>query len=503
MRTWGPLVAVCLGTLMLMVDITIVVVALPSMAGDLHSSFSDLQWVIDAYALTLAALLLTAGSLADRLDRRRVYLAGLVLFAASSLGSAVAPDTAVLVASRAVQGIGGAAMLATTMALLSHSYSGRRRGVAFGVWAAVSGASAAAGPILGGLLTEYLDWRAIFLVNLPVCVLAVVLTRLGLGESRNPHPGSLDVAGMLTFTLAAGSLTYALSRGADDGWASGPILGLFAVAAVALLAFLAVEARRRYPMLDLSLFANRSFSALLAAGMLLSAGAFGYLTYTSLWLQSVLGDGPVRAGLVGSLGLSGAGLVVSVTVGRFLHGISPRLPVGLGLVVLAAGDLLESRLTATSTGTHLVPGLIVAGVGMGLSLPVLSSAVMAAVPRDRAGMASGALNTFRQLGLALGIAVFGAVFRTGLGNALPASLHGSAAALAGGQAEAVLARVPATARAAAGTAVRHAFAVGLDNTLAVAAAVTLAAGLAVLLLVSRNRSAAPAPATPEAQPVRT
>jgi EmrB/QacA subfamily drug resistance transporter len=497
MRTWGPLVAVCLGTLMLMVDITIVIVALPSMAGDLHSSFSDLQWVIDAYALTLAALLLTAGSLADRLGRRRVYLAGLVLFAASSLGCAVAPDTAVLIASRAAQGLGGAAMLATTMALLSHSYSGRRRGVAFGVWAAVSGASAAAGPILGGLLTEYLDWRAIFLVNLPVCVLAVVLTRLGLGESRNPHPGSLDIAGMLTFTLAAGSLTYALSRGADDGWASGPILGLFAVAAAALLAFLVVETRRRYPMLDLSLFRNRSFSALLAAGMLLSAGAFGYLTYTSLWLQSVLGDGPVRAGLVGSLGLSGAGLVVSVTVGHFLHGISPKLPVGLGLVVLAAGDLLESRLTATSPGTHLVPGLVVAGVGMGLSLPVLSSAVMAAVPRDRAGMASGALNTFRQLGLALGIAVFGAVFRTGLGGALPASLHGSAAALAGGRTGAVLAAVPATDRAAAGTAVRHAFAVGLDNTLTVAAAVTFAAGLAVLLLVSRDRSAAPAPAAPE------
>lgn len=482
MRKWLPLLAICLGMLMLMVDGTIVIVALPVLADDLHASFTSLEWVIDAYALTLAALLMTAGALADRFGRRRVYLIGLVTFAATSLCCALAPDGNALVAARAVQGIGGAAMFATTMALLNATYTGGRdRGIAFGVWGAVAGASASAGPILGGLITEYLNWQSIFLVNLPICVIAVLLTRAVVAESRNPRPGRLDLPGMLTFTLAAASLTYAFTRAPDHGWASPGTLALFATAAAALVAFVVVESRRRSPMLDLSLFRNRSFSALLATGLLMQAAAFGYLTYSSLWLQSALGYGPVRAGLTGSLALSAAGFVVSAVGGRFLHNVSPRLPVGLGVLVLGIGDLVEARLPATATGLHLIPGLIIAGIGMGLALPVLSSAIMGTAPHHRAGMASGALNTFRQLGMALGIAVLGAVFRAGLRSAVDSG--GLAAALAAGRYRVLVAQHAVTESVA-----RRAFTGALHDTLLVAAGIAVVAAGLTLGLVSRPRA---------------
>src|SRR5215470_4316126 len=262
MRKWWPLVAVCAGACMLLVDVTIVNVALPDMARELHTTFGDLQWVIDLYALVLGALVLTAGSIADRVGRRRIYILGLVVFAASSLACGIAPNVGVLIAARGVQGIGAAAMFATTIALISSSYSGRDRGVAFGAWGAVNGAAAAAGPIAGGLLTAHFGWRWIFLVNLPVSVVAVGLTLLVVRESRDPHPSRVDVPGMVSFTVAAAALTYALIRGA---WASGPTVALLAVAVVALVAFVAVERRRPDPMLDLELLRNAPFTALLVA----------------------------------------------------------------------------------------------------------------------------------------------------------------------------------------------------------------------------------------------
>lgn len=212
MRKWLPLTAVCLGAFMLLVDVTIVTVALPDMAADMHTGFSALQWVMDVYALALAALLLGAGSLADRIGRRRVYLGGLVLFAAASLACGLATGPAALIAFRAVQGLGGAAMFATTMALLSAAYQGRDRGIAFGVWGAVNGAAAAAGPIIGGLLTEHFGWRWIFYINLPVCALAVYVTLKAVTDSRDPHAKGLDLPGMTAFTAGAGVVTYALIR---------------------------------------------------------------------------------------------------------------------------------------------------------------------------------------------------------------------------------------------------------------------------------------------------
>ncbi|MDH6135408.1 EmrB/QacA subfamily drug resistance transporter [Kitasatospora sp. MAA4] len=495
MRKWLPLTAVCLGAFMLLVDVTIVTVALPDMARSLHTSFADLQWVMDIYALALAALLLGAGSLADLAGRRKVYLAGLVLFAAASLACGLATGPAVLIACRGLQGIGGAAMYATTMALLSSSYQGRDRGIAFGVWGAVNGAAAAAGPVLGGLLTQHLDWRWIFYVNLPVSALAVFVTLRYVGESRNPHAKGVDVPGMAAFTLAAGAVTYALIRVGDNGWTSTTTLGLFALGALALLAFVLVERRSSRPMLDLALFRSPSFVGIMLGGLLLSGAAFSYLVYASLWLQSVRGMGPVTAGLA-FLPMSIAAFLVSAAAGRLLHGASPRLTIGIGMLLIGAGALLQAMVGAGSSWTVLLPGLALAGVGVGLATPSLAATAMAAVPAERGGMAAGAVNTARQLGNALGIAVLGAVFQDKVLAALRASATAladprtTADALTGGRAAAVIARTAPGQRAAVSQLVHEVFAAGLRQTFLVAGAMGLLGGVVVLLLV--RRPAAPA-----------
>jgi EmrB/QacA subfamily drug resistance transporter len=479
MRKWWPLVAICAGAFMLLVDVTIVNVALPDMARELHTTFPDLQWVIDLYALVLAALVLTVGSMADMFGRRRVYVGGLVLFAASSLACGLARSVGVLIAARGVQGLGAAAMFATTIALISSSYSGRDRGVAFGAWGAVNGAAAAAGPIIGGLLTAHFGWRWIFLVNLPVSVAAVALTLLVVVESRDPRPRGVDVPGMVSFTVAAAALTYALIRGS---WGSGLTLALVAVTVVALVVFVLAERGRANPMLDLSLLRNGSFTAILVAGALFSAAAWAGMTYESLWLQSVLGLSPIGAGLV-VLPCSLAAFVVSASIGRILHTASPRLLVGTGLLIVAAGALAQAVIRAGSGWAVVIPGLALVGAGAGLTMAPLSATAMAAVPGSRAGMAGGAVSTFRQLGYAFGIAVLGEVFRGGLTRVAGSGLAGG---IGGGEAGAVLARSDSLAHL-----VRQAFADGLDQMFAVAGFLGLVASAAVFAFV-RPRPAEPA-----------
>src|ERR1700722_4630710 len=324
MRKWLPLVAICLGAFMLLIDVSIVNVALPKMSGDLHSSFTSLQWVVDMYALVLAALLLVVGSVGDRVGHRRLYIGGLVLFPLASLACGLAPNVAMLITARAVQGLGAAAMFTSTTALLNAAYHGRDRGTAFGVWGGVNGSAAAVGPILGGLLTEQFGWRSIFLVNLPVAVLGVVMAVRVLKESRNPAAaGRLDYAGGLSFTVFAGAATYALIESADKGWGSSTVLGLLGVSALALVVFVVIELRAKVPLLDLSLF---------------PAAAFSPLTYTSIWLQSVLGLSPIAAGLAVSP-LALASFVTSAGGGRFLHKLAPQLVIGGGLLFPGGGTL--------------------------------------------------------------------------------------------------------------------------------------------------------------------
>ncbi|TCO51468.1 EmrB/QacA subfamily drug resistance transporter [Kribbella antiqua] len=438
MRKWLPLVAICAGTFMLLVDVTIVTVALPDMARGLNASLADLQWVLSLYALVLASLVLTAGSIADRLGRRAVYLGGLVVFAVASLVCGLSPNVGLLIAARGLQGLAAAAMFATTLALITSSYEGRDRGIAFGVWAAVNGAASAAGPLLGGLLTDSFGWRWIFFVNLPVTAVALVLTALAVPESRDPQPRRLDLAGMASFTVGSAALVYALIN--ESSW-------LFVVAAAALAVFVFVE-RRPNAMLDLSLFRTAAFPTLLVTAALLPAAAWAYWIYQTLWLQSVLGLSPIEAGLV-FLPVSLTTFVLSIVVGRVMHRTSARLLIGSGMLFIAAGVLAQTVIDAGSGWAALLPGLFLVGVGAGLVLGPLSAAAMAAVPGPRAGMAAGAVNTFRQLGYALGVAVLGQVFRSGLDSD---DLH-------------------------------RAYANALDRTFVVAASFAVFAGVAVFLFV--------------------
>ncbi len=491
MRPWWPLVAVCLGTFMLLVDVTIVNVALPPIAASLGTTFGALQWVIDGYALALAALLMVTGTLADRFGRRRLYLVGLGVFAAASLGCGLAPTAGALVAARIVQGIGGAAMFATTAALVATTYHGSRRGVAFGVWGAVNGLAAACGPLLGGLLTEAFGWRAIFLVNLPVAVLAVALTLAVVPGSATTGLGRLDVAGAATFTVMSAALVYGLVSAGEHGWGATVTVVALALAAVALVAFLVVEHRSGTPMLDLSLFAHPSFAALMVAAAVLQAAAFAHLALVSIWLQSVLGLSPIRAGLV-AVPLSAASFVVSVAAGRFLHGGSPSRPIAGGMALIGVGALLLAQLGPTSGASALIAGLVVIGLGVGLATPVLVSATLAVLPPERAGLGSAAVNTFRQLGLAVGLAVFGTVFAgrvaTVLAGAGAVDPTTTANAVAGGRTAEVIRAGDATS-----AVVHHAFALGLDRVFTVSGVCALAAAVLVAVCVRPTRAAEPAP----------
>jgi EmrB/QacA subfamily drug resistance transporter len=502
-RKWWPLVTVCLGTFMLLVDVTIVNVALPQMATDLQTSFNSLQWVIDGYALSLGVLLLGAGSLGDLMGHRRFYIGGLVLFALSSLACGLASGAGLLIAARVVQGVGAAAMFTTTFALLNSSYQGRERGTAYGIWGGVSGAAAAVGPILGGLLTEGLSWRWIFLVNLPVSVVAVVLCVTVLAADRARLPGRFDLAGTCTFTVAAGALTLAVIRANDVGWGSIQTAGLLVLSVVALVAFVLVERRSPHAMLDLALLRNRSFAGVLIAGLMVNFAAFAAFTYTSIWLQSVIGLSPLRAGLVG-LPVSIFSVAVSGFAGAKLHGRSPRAIIGTGMLLIAAGSLVCAlMIDASSSWPALIAGYSIIGVGVGLVMPTLASSAMGAVTPQRGGMAAGAITTARQLGYAIGVAVIGTIFAARAKSYLVA--HGApspretAHGLAGGQAGRILASVPSGLRSTVDAALHGASAAGLNTGFLVAAGAGLVGGVAVLVLV---RPAAKPPAewaAPEAE----
>ncbi|MFF4286036.1 MFS transporter [Streptomyces sp. NPDC001633] len=490
---WWPLAAITLGNFLLLVDVTIVSTALPRIADGLGASFSSLQWVMDIYALALAALLMVAGSAADLFGRRRLYVAGLALFALASLACGLAPGPGVLIAARAVQGVGAAAMFATNTPLLMASYQGRDRGVAFGVWGGTSGAAAAIGPVLGGLLTEYVDWRAIFLVNLPLTAVAAMITLRRVPESYGdlPRPRTdpagatrtiarIDWPGAASFTMCAGALTYGLIRGGERGWSEAGTRGSLVVAFLALAAFLVIERRVRRPLLDLGLMRRPSFATLLAAALLLQAAAFPYLMFVGLWVQNVLGLSPVQAGLAGTP-MAVMSLLVGALGGRHLQRMRPQLPVGIGLLLTGAGALLHWALLGAAYGSGtglgsgfgfdsgwavLVPGLVVSGVGIGMAMPVLVSAALGAAPPWRAGMASGAVNTFRQLGYALGIAVLGTVFSDALHGVRGSAAH------------------PAVSR----QAVNAAYVSGLRDIAMISGLVAVAAGLLVLAVVRQRRA---------------
>ncbi|MGZ4270426.1 MAG: MFS transporter [Solirubrobacteraceae bacterium] len=407
---WWTLGAVCVATFMLLLDITIVNVALPDIAKSLHSSFSDLQWVVDAYALGLAALLLSAGSLADRIGRRKVFAGGITLFTLASLLCALSGTPLVLDLARALQGVGGSAMFATSLALIASAFHGRERGTAFGLWGATTGAAVAIGPLIGGALTQGVGWEAIFLINLPIGVfaLAVALTRVR--ETRDEHAGPLDLAGVVTFSAGLFLLIFALVRGNAEGWGSPLITGFLIAAAVLLCAFVAIEARSTHPMLELTLFRKPAFGGASIAAFALSASMFSMFLYLTLYIQNTLGYSPLEAGLR-FLPVSLLSFIVAPGAGKLSARVPVRYLIGGGLLLVGTGLLLMTGIDASSDWTALLPGFLVAGAGVGLTNAPLASTAVAVVPPQRSGMASGINSTFRQVGIATGIAGLGALFQ--------------------------------------------------------------------------------------------
>ncbi len=489
---WWTLVAVCVGTFMLLLDITIVTVALPDIQHALHSTFADLQWIVDAYALTLAAFLLTAGSLADMYGRRILYLVGLVLFTGASALCGFAVTTLMLQISRAVQGVGGAIMFSVSLALLADAFRGRDRGVAFGVWGAVTGLAVAIGPLLGGILTTGISWRWIFFVNAPIGVAALVVTTLRVGESRLPQATRPDWPGFATFTVALASLVYGLIESSTRGFTSDLVLSCFAVAFVLLCAFVVIEWRGKHPMFDLGLFRLPAFSGGLIAALGLSASIFSMLLYLVLYLQDILGYSALGTGLRLTV-ISGAIMITATIAGRLTSKVPIRLLIGPGLIIIGAGLLLMRGLGPTSSWTHLIPGMIVGGIGVGLVNPPLASTAVGVVKPARAGMASGINSTFRQVGIATGIALLGALFAsevtrqvTTIAAATPSlrSLGGQiSSAVQNGQVSVLLHHLPATVRPVAVVATRTAFTAGLDHILLVAAVIPLVCGVICLFAI--------------------
>jgi EmrB/QacA subfamily drug resistance transporter len=502
---WWTLAAVCLGTFMLLLDITVVNVALPDMQKDLGSSFADLQWVVDAYALTLAAALLTSGSLADLFGRRLMYLIGVGAFTLASLLCGVATTTLFLQLARGVQGVGGAIMFAVSLALLADAFRGKDRGIAFGVWGTVTGLAVAVGPVVGGALTSGLSWRWIFFVNLPIGVVVVAITVLRVHESRDPRPRRPDWWGFLTFTSALSFLVFALIKSSERGFTDSLVLGCFAAATVLLLAFLAVEVTGTHPMFDLALFRKPTFTGGAIAAFGVSASIFAMLLYLTLYLQDVLGYSALATG-VRLLTASAGIFAVAGIAGRLSSRVPVRLLIGPGLIAVGAGLLLMRGLDASSQWTHLVPGLVVAGVGVGLLNPPLASTAVGVVQPRQAGMASGINSTFRQVGIATGIALLGSLFASRVHSAVSANLAavpgiaGRAAqigtALTNGQFGGALGRLPEAQRGPVVIAARAAFTTGLNRILLVAAVIAFASGILSLLLIRSQDFAHPSDDSP-------
>ncbi len=408
-RKWWTLVAVAFGLFMIMLDNTVVNVALPSIERDLGIGISELEWVVNAYALTFAVLMLTGGKLADLLGRRRIFIVGLVIFTGASLASGLATSAGWLIGARTVQGAGAALMNPATLSIITATFPPRQRGMAIGIWAGVSAMALAIGPLVGGLLTEQIDWSWIFFVNVPVGVLGVVVARLAIDESRDTsHEQRLDLPGLLASGIALFALTYGLIEANTYGWTSPRILALFAVAAVGLVAFVLLELHQRVPMLDITLFRNGTFAGANAVALLVTLSMFGVFFFISLYMQNILGYSAVRAG-ASFLPMTVLIILVAPIAGRQSDRIGSRWMMAAGMALVAVSLVVFSRLGEHSSWWNLLPGMLVGGFGMALTMTPMTAAALGSVPVDKAGVGSGVLNSFRQVGGALGIAVMGAI----------------------------------------------------------------------------------------------
>jgi EmrB/QacA subfamily drug resistance transporter len=490
-QKWWTLATVCTGVFMLLLDLTVVNVALPDIEHAFHASLSDLQWVVSAYALALAAFLLTAGSLADLYGRRLLFASGIVLFTTGSLLCGLANGSLFLTIARGAQGVGGAIMFATALALLAQAFQGRDRGIALGIFGAITGIAVAIGPVLGGVLTTDLSWRWIFFVNVPIGVLALAMTLLRVDESRNPQAKRPDWIGFVSFSAALAALVFGLIESQRDGWGSTTVIVSLAASGVLLVGFVAAELLQVEPMLDLALLHVSTFGGGLIAAFVLNGALYSQVTYLTIYLQNSLGYSAVATG-VRFLPFTCAIFVAAGIAGRLTSHLPRRGLMGAGFLLVGSGLLLMRGLTAGSSWTHLLAGMVISGAGGGLvGTPLISTAVGVVEPA-RAGMASGINTTLRQVGVAIGVAGFGTILtshvRTSVADRLSSSAlaphaHVIAHAAASGGAAQAIAKAPPRLRGVVAESARGAFAGGLNTVLLVAAVIGFAAAVTSFVLI--------------------
>jgi EmrB/QacA subfamily drug resistance transporter len=428
-RRWWTLGAMCFALFMLMLDNTVVNVALPSIQRDLGASLASLEWTINAYTLSLAVLLVVGGRLGDIFGRRRIFLIGVSLFALSSAAIGLAPNDTLLVLGRAIQGIGAAMMMPATLSIVTNAFPPHERGKALGTWAGVSALALAIGPVVGGFLTEQVSWRAIFFLNLPVAAAAIAMTLYSTHESRDETVGRrIDYAGIVTLTVGLTGLVLALIEGNSWGWGSAGIIGLLALAVASLAAFAAIELRVDTPMVDFSVFRSRQFLGASSVGFIVSFGMMAVFFFTALYMQNILGYSALQTG-VRFLPMTLVLIVMGPLAGRLTDRIGPKPLLVSGMLVVGVSQIWQSFLDDSTGYGFLLPSFILLGIGIGLVMSPMTTAAMNAVDRTKAGVASGVLSMGRMVGSTFGVAIFGAVVagvgRAKLDTSLPAMQQGA------------------------------------------------------------------------------
>ena len=510
-RRWWTLGSMCFALFMIMLDNTVVNVALPSIQSDLDASLSTLEWTVNIYTLTFAVLLVTGGRLGDIFGRRRAFLIGVVLFAISSATAGLAPNASFLVASRATQGIGAALMMPATLSIITNAFPAHERGKAIGTWAGVSALALAIGPVVGGFLAEQVSWRAIFFLNLPVAAVAVVVTLAATRESRDPTvPRTVDYAGVVTITAGIGALVLALVEGNGWGWGSPRIMALLAVSVVSLIAFVVVERRTRFPMVEFEFFRSRSFLGASGVAFVVSFAMLAMFFFMALYMQNILGYSPLEAG-IRFLPSTGLIIVAAPIAGRVTDRIGPRIPIAIGLTLVAVALFLQSRIDAGTTYSYLLPTFMLMGLGIGLTMSPMSTAAMNAVEVTKAGAAAGILSMSRMVGGTFGVAAVGALFQHISDNRLSDRLDNLpltaqqqswfADNLGSGDVPSHLRQLNPDTATKVGDAVRDAFVHSLSASLKLSTAVAVAGVAIAVLTLGGARAPARTPIAPSVAPV--
>jgi len=412
-RKWWTLGAMCFALFMIMLDNTVVNVALPSIQRSLHTTLGNLEWTVNAYTLTFGVLLVTGGRMGDIFGRRRMFLSGVVLFAVSSAAIGLAPSDSLLIAGRAIQGVGAAFMMPATLSIITNTFPAAERGRAIGTWAGVSALALALGPVVGGALTQYVSWRAIFFINVPVAVGAVAVTLFATHESRDETiDRTIDIPGIATLSIGLTALILALVESTSWGWGSTKVIALLAIAAIGLVAFMLVELKySAAPMVQFEFFKSRTFFGANLVAFIVSFAMLAMFFLTALYIQNILGYSPLQAG-VRFLPTTLMIVLIAPIAGRLADRIGPRPPMVVGLALSTLSLFLQTRITVSSGYTDLLPAFVLMGIGMALVMSPMSTAAMNAVPATKAGVASGILSMNRMVGGTFGVALLGTVFTT-------------------------------------------------------------------------------------------